>query len=90
MKYNTFEEWFNEVENYSTRGERFYDELKGMAPQRGVEWLRAVWECAQSGGESIIIDRACHERGCVFDSRLSDPSEAVELKVIEVKNERLG
>lgn len=85
MKYKTFDEWFDETENYATRGERFYEELRGMTAERGVEWLKAAWECAQSGGESIIIDRACHERGCVFDPRISDPSEAVELKVFEVK-----
>jgi len=45
--YKNFDNWFNEVENYGTRSERFYDELQSMTPQRAVEWLRAVWDCAQ-------------------------------------------
>lgn len=47
LKYDTFDDYFNEIENYGMRSERFYEELKGMSPQRAVQWLRAVWECAR-------------------------------------------
>ncbi len=47
MKYQTFEEYFDEIENYGMRSERFYEEFKEMTPQRAVEWLRAVWNCAR-------------------------------------------
>ena len=46
-KYETFEDWFNEIENYGTREERFLDEFgqhEGRA--RMIEWLRAAWDCA--------------------------------------------
>jgi hypothetical protein len=47
-KYRRFEDYFDEIENYATRGERFYDEFSvSMTPQRAVEWLRAAFECAR-------------------------------------------
>lgn len=47
MKYKEFDDWFWEIENYATRGERFYDELKAMDEKRALEWLKAAWECAR-------------------------------------------
>lgn len=47
LEYDTFEDYFNEIENYGTRGERFYEELNGMTAQRAVQWLRAVWDSAR-------------------------------------------
>ena len=47
MHYDKFEDWFWEVEGFSTRGERFYDEFMQMTPERAVEWLQAVWDCAR-------------------------------------------
>lgn len=48
--YNTFEEWFDEIENYATRGERFLDEFDNPEHQRrAIEWLRSAFECGQSG-----------------------------------------
>ena len=47
-KYKRFEDYFEEIENYATRGERFYDEFSDpMTPQRAVEWLRAAFACAR-------------------------------------------
>ena len=46
MKYKDFDEWFWEIENYATRGERFFEELKYMDDKRALEWLRTAWECA--------------------------------------------
>lgn len=48
-QYNTFEDWFCEVENYGTRGERFWDSLNGFQSDLGKEanhilWLKAAFE----------------------------------------------
>lgn len=51
-KYEKFEDWFWEIENYGTRGERFYDELRTMKPERAFEWLRAVWDCARESADA--------------------------------------
>lgn len=45
--YENFEGWFNEIENYSTRGDRFFDELQNMTDERVKEWLRAAFECGR-------------------------------------------
>jgi hypothetical protein len=47
LKYESFDEYFNEIENYGLRSERFFQEFNGMTPRRAVEWLRAVWNCAR-------------------------------------------
>lgn len=47
-EYETFEDWFYETENYSTRGDRFYEELQYMGPERLKEWMRAAFECGRS------------------------------------------
>lgn len=47
MKYDSFDDWFWEIENFATRGERFYDELQNITPDRAVEWLKAAWECGR-------------------------------------------
>ena len=43
----TFEDWFNEIENFGLRSERFYEQLDllaGGAPQDGIiNWLRAAY-----------------------------------------------
>lgn len=46
MKYSNFEDWFNEIENYGLRSERFYEEFPNIDP-RMIEWLKASWECAR-------------------------------------------
>lgn len=40
-----FEEWFYDMENFSTRSERFYDELGITAPLafRAKAWLEAAY-----------------------------------------------
>lgn len=50
-KYENFEDYFWEVENFGTRGERFYDEFKDMTPERALEWLKAAWACARMEDE---------------------------------------
>lgn len=48
-QYNTFEDWFCEIENYGTRGERFWESLNGFKSDLGKEanhivWLKAAFE----------------------------------------------
>jgi len=42
-----FSDWFNEIEGFALRGERFYDELdhltSGGRPDRILEWLKAAY-----------------------------------------------
>lgn len=52
MKYKDFDDWFWEIENYTTRGERFYVEFQHMSGERAIEWLKAAWECARDQGNS--------------------------------------
>jgi hypothetical protein len=44
MKTNyDFLDWFNEIEAYGLRSERYYEETTGN-PARGYEWLKAAFE----------------------------------------------
>jgi hypothetical protein len=47
-EYEAFEDWFNEIENYGMRGERFFEELDYMSKERLKDWLRAAFECGRS------------------------------------------
>jgi hypothetical protein len=49
-QYKKFEDWFEEIENYGMRLERFHDEfsmLDHVKRERMIEWLRAAWDCAR-------------------------------------------
>ena len=47
-KYRRFEDYFEEIENYATRGERFYDEFSGpMTVERAIQWLEAAFKCGR-------------------------------------------
>ena len=49
-KYEVFDDYFEEIENYATRGERFYDEFDDVpieTRKRMVEWLEAAFECGR-------------------------------------------
>ena len=53
MTYQKFDDWFWELENYSTRGDRFYEEFAHLSEadqKRMFEWLSAAWDCARSKG----------------------------------------
>lgn len=48
--YNNFTDWFDEIENYGMRSERFHDEFSALdyvKRQRMIEWLQAAWYCAR-------------------------------------------
>ena len=51
-EYKQFDDWFWETENFATRGERFFEELKTMDERRAQEWLKACWECARNEHQS--------------------------------------
>lgn len=72
LKYEKFEDWFNEIENFASRGERFYEELQHMPVDRIELWLRAAWECAREEEcpyctkpelSEVFFDQNC--TGCV-------------------------
>lgn len=55
MKYKDFDAWFDEIENYCLRGERFHDEFSMVEYEkrkRMIEWLQAAWECARLKDEN--------------------------------------
>jgi len=47
MTYDTFEDWFNELESFSLRSERFFADSKRDAET--VRWLRAAFEAGREG-----------------------------------------
>lgn len=59
MKYKEFDDWFWEIENYATRGERFFDELQHMDNRRALEWLKACWECARQNPTKEQYESEC-------------------------------
>lgn len=38
-----FNSWFNEIEMYCLRSERFYEELPSMTSHQMLEWLKAAY-----------------------------------------------
>lgn len=58
MKYNDFNDWFFEGEEYSMRCERFYESLTAFKSELGKEanilvWLQAAFEAGrESNGTS--------------------------------------
>ena len=47
-KYSTFKDYFDEIENFATRGERFYDEFSDpMTVDRAIQWLEAAFKCGR-------------------------------------------
>ncbi len=55
MKYKDFDAWFDEIENYGMRGERFHDEffmVEYERRKRMIEWLQAAWDCARLKDEN--------------------------------------
>ena len=72
LKYEKFEDWFNEIENFASRGESFYEEIQHMPPNRIEQWLRSAWHCAREEEcpyctnpelSQVFFDQTC--TGCV-------------------------
>ena len=38
-----FNSWFNEIEMYCLRSERFYEELPSMTSHKMIDWLKAAY-----------------------------------------------
>ncbi len=56
--YNTFEDWFDELEKFSFRSERWTETMdmyskKDIINTKAIEWLKAAFECGrmQKGDE---------------------------------------
>jgi hypothetical protein len=49
-KYKTFDDYFDELENFSMRGDRFHEEFQALdyiKRDRMIEWLKAAFECGR-------------------------------------------
>ena len=52
MTYDTFEAWFDELESFSLRSERFLVDVERNKPdQVMIEWLRAAFEAGREGSD---------------------------------------
>lgn len=56
-----FYDWFNEIEVFSTRGERFYDDLityklEGIDAEHLLKWLRAAYEVGYAHRNQELTD----------------------------------
>ena len=53
MTYDTFEDWFDELESFSPRSERFFEVLDRGAPRNDmVLWLIAAFDAGREGLDS--------------------------------------
>ena len=55
--YENFEDWFEELENFSFRSERFFQHLELVKSERErreftENWLRAAFECGRMNQEN--------------------------------------
>ena len=55
-KYETFEDWFDEIENYGTRSERFLSTLPNdiVLSDSMIQWLRAAFDCGREDDNENI------------------------------------
>lgn len=66
MTTDNFEQWFNELEGYATRAERFYEDLNFDDPQLVKDWLRAAYNQGVRDAN----------RNSVFDKLFQDATKA--------------
>jgi hypothetical protein len=57
----TFEDWFNQIENFSLRSERFYELLEayknGRISESGfIDWLKAAYHTGHEHAMNCMID----------------------------------
>jgi hypothetical protein len=55
----TFDDWFDEVENFGTRSIRFYDDVNSPDPKYNdmlLSWLKAAYQVGYEHALSRIID----------------------------------
>lgn len=57
--YTDFEDWFNELEGYSFRSERFFGDVKCPDPfkQREIltEWLKTAWKLGHESAKETKV-----------------------------------
>lgn len=55
MKYKTFDDWFDELEGYGFRSERFFSDAKCPDPFHKNEilreWMKTAWELGKQSHE---------------------------------------
>lgn len=49
LKYNSFDDWFNETQGFSLRSEYLFAETKRY--ESLIKWLKACWDAAREKGE---------------------------------------
>ncbi len=55
MAYNSFEDWYNEIEITGMRSDRFYDEFLSHQPNDHLlEWLKAAYNAGREYQEAEI------------------------------------
>jgi hypothetical protein len=59
VMYPTFEDWFNEIENFGYRSERFFQHLELLKSERErrefcENWLRAAFECGRNPEDKYV------------------------------------
>lgn len=57
----TFDQWFNQTEAFSLRGERFYDDLityklDGVEAEHFVKWLKAAYDAGHDHAMNRLVD----------------------------------
>jgi hypothetical protein len=57
--YETFEDWFNELENYNFRSDRFFQHLELLSSARErndflENWMRAAFEAGRNPEDKYI------------------------------------
>jgi hypothetical protein len=59
VEYPTFEDWFNEIENFGYRSERFFQHLELLTTERErrefcENWMRAAFECGRNPEDKYV------------------------------------
>ena len=60
QQFDTFDDWFHQIENFGTRAERFYESMSAFTSLDGqavnaVMWLKAAFEAARAEPQKIGI-----------------------------------
>jgi len=57
--YNNFEDWFDELEGYSFRSERFFNDAKCPDPFKKreilIEWLKTAWKLGHDSAKETQV-----------------------------------
>lgn len=49
----TFESWFDELEGYHIRSERFWDDFESQDRDAMLEWLKTAYEMGYNDGKVL-------------------------------------